>query len=335
MLRIALINGCQHKAGRYAQAAARLRNLKFFAVAQPDPVKRKAAAEALGGAIAAETLSQLLSDHAADFDAVAIHGSVAKRAELACQAAQAGKHVFVSSPLAATAAEVDRIAAACRAAGVTLTVGSHVRSRPSVAAVKSAIDSGKLGVPGLLRIHSWEPNADGEQDQNDKTRHRDHGEFRSRVIQQLDLALWMFPKPPMEVYAVGRDAVGDKNAWPEYVQIHLGFPEGGMALISVCRSLPPGDDYQTVSLIASTGAAYADDHLQKQLLFRGERPVATQHAEMIPAIVTQLREFQQVIADKRHPADAAAAMKSALALTEAAWTSLAEHRPVRLTGENS
>jgi hypothetical protein len=106
-------------------------------------------------------------------------------------------------------------------------------------------------------------------------------------------------------------------------------------LISVSRALPPGDDYQTVSMIGSTGAAYADDHLQKHLLFRGERPVATQHSEMIPAIVAQLRDFQQAIAEKRNPADAVAAMKSAMALTEAVWTSLAEHRPVRLTGENS
>ncbi len=326
MLRLALIHACQHKAGRYAQAAARLRGVKFTALVQPDAVKRKEAANALGGVSAVESLAELLSKHSAEFDAVALHGSVAKRSELACQIAAAGKHLFVSTPLAVNAAEVDRIASACKSNSVTLCVGSHVRSRPSVAAVKGAIDSGKLGAPGLLRVHCWEPKGDAAGQQ------RHHGEFRSRIVQQLDLALCIFPQPPTEIYAVGRDPAANGENWPEYLQIHLGFPQGGMALISLARSLPAGDEYQTVSVIASTGAAYADDHLQKHLLFRGQHPQAVQQDEMVPAIVAQLRELQMAIAEKRDPAATAKSMNAALSLTDAAWMSLVERRPIRLSG---
>lgn len=330
MLRLALINGCREKANRYAQAVARLRDVQFTAIVQPDPVKRRDAAHELGVSIAVASLKELLTSHSGEIDAVVIHGSVPKRADLACAAAKAGKHVFVSSPLAATVEEVDRIAAACRAAGVTLMVGSHIRSRPSIAAVKSALDSGKLGEPALLRVHCWEPKGTGEPSGWEAIQNKDFGEFRSRVIQQLDLALWMFSDAPTDIYAVGHDQLADNSAWPEYVQIHLGFPNGGATLISISRSLPAGDDYQTVSLIGSTGAAYADDHPQTHLLFRGDHPAAVKGNEMVPAIVAQLRDFQSAIAAKTDTARAAEAMKAALKLTDTAWTSLVEHRPICL-----
>lgn len=328
MLRLALINGCQQKAGRYAQAVTRLRGVRFAALVQPDDVKRREASQALGVSIAVESLEQLLSSHGDGVDAVVIHGSVTKRAELAIRAARAGKHVFVSSPLGVNPEEVDRIAQACELASVGLAVGSHVRFRPSVMAVKTALDSGKLGTPGLLRVHCWEP---GEPNDRAAILNRDHGEFRSRVIQQLDLALWMFPQPPTEIFASSRERPAGTNQWPDYLQIHLGFPQGGMALISISRTMPPGDDYQTVSLICSTGAAYADDHLQKHLVFRGDHPQAVQRDEVVPTLVNQLKDFTDAVASKRSPKVAVAGMRAAMKLTDAVWTSLTEARPVSLS----
>lgn len=328
MLRLALINGCQQKAGRYAQAVTRLRGVRFVALAQPDEVKRREASQALGVSIAVESLDELLKSHGDDFDAAVIHGSVTKRAELAIRAAQAGKHVFVSSPLAVNLEEVERIARTCETASVALVVGSHVRFRPSVIAVKSALDSGNLGIPGLLRVHCWEPD---EPSDRAAILNRDHGEFRSRIMQQLDLALWMCPQPPTEVFALTRGRHANAKQWPDYLQIHLGFPHGGMALISVSRNLPAGDDYQTVSLICSAGAAYADDHLQKHLVFRGEHPQAVQQDEIVPTLVNQLKDFAEAVASKRSPTIAADSMRAAMKLTDAVWTSLIESRPVSLT----
>lgn len=328
MLRLALINGCQQKAGRYAQAATRLRGVEFAALVQPDPVKRREAAQALEVPIAVESLDQLLNSHASQIDAVVIHGSVPRRADLSIAAAKAGKHLFVSSPLAVNATEVDRIATVCAQANVTLVVGSHVKFRPSVLAIKTALDSGKLGSPGLLRVHCWEPD---EPENRTAILNRDHGEFRSRIQQQLDLALWIFPQPPTEVFASTRGRHSESNRWPDYLQIHLGFPAGGMALISISRSLPAGDDYQTVSLICSQGAAYADDHLQKHLVFRGEHPRAVQGDEIVPTLVNQLKDFADAVAAKRDPQLAAAKMRAVMHLTDAAWKSLIESRPVSLT----
>lgn len=328
MLRLALINGCQQKAGRYAQAVTRLRGVRFVALVQPNAIKRREASPALGVTMAVESLEELLKSYRDEFDAVVVHGSVTKRADLAIRAAQAGKHVFVSSPLAVNSEEAARIARACETASVALVVGSHVRFRPSVIAVKTALDSGRLGIPGLLRVHCWEPDEPADRA---AILNRDHGEFRSRIIQQLDLALWMYPQPPSEVFASTRGRHSDSHLWPDYLQIHLGFPNGGMALISLSRNMPAGDDYQTVSLICSTGAAYADDHLQKQLIFRGEHPQAVQRDEIVPTLVNQLKDFAEAVASKRSPMIAADGMLAAMKLTDAVWSSLIESRPVSLT----
>jgi UDP-N-acetyl-2-amino-2-deoxyglucuronate dehydrogenase len=332
MLRLALIQGCPQKAGRYAQAAARLRNMAFTAVVHTDPAKRRGAAQELGVTIAAESLAELLETYASELDAVVIHGSVADRPAFASAAALAGKHVFVSSPLGGTIEDVEQVAAVCQKAGVTLAVGSHVRTDPSIAAMKGALDSGKLGVPALLRVHCWEPRGTGEPDRWTAIHHRDFGEIRSQVIQQLDLAAWMFQQSPADAFAVGQGKNAEKTAWPDYLQIHLGFPGGGMALISLSRSLPAGDGYWSASLIGSTGAVYADDHQQTQLLFRGDHPRGIKGNEMVPAIVAQLHDFQQAIATQRDPAIPAEEMKIALSLADAVWNSLATHQPIRLEG---
>ena len=48
--------------------------------------------------------------------------------------------------------------------------------------------------------------------------------------QQLDLAQWMFRGLPTEIFVLGRVGPTDAARGPDYVQIHLGFPHGGMAV---------------------------------------------------------------------------------------------------------
>ena len=114
------------------------------------------------------------------------------------------------------------------------------RYLPSVRLIRQQLDAGKLGEPGLLRIHRWAP--------------------AGQLVRDLDLALWLFGKAPNAMHIV-------KNA--ACMQVHLGFTGGGMALIDHATALPEGDRYYSLSLIAACGAAYADDHANAQLLYQG------------------------------------------------------------------
>ena len=53
---------------------------------------------------------------------------------------------------------------------------------------------------------------------------------------------------------------------PGYVHVHLGFPEGGMALMDDAQTLSGGDGCFSLSMIGSTGAAYANDLFHLVLL---------------------------------------------------------------------
>ena len=117
------------------------------------------------------------------------------------------------------------------------------------------------------------------------------------LLRDLDLVLNVFESLPSEVYAITRSVIGAEE--PDYIQIHLGFDGGGMAVIDRAATLPPGDGYFSFSVIGSAGAVYADDHLNKQLVFRGQHPVAVGTGSGELASVADLQEFCQAIEQQR------------------------------------
>lgn len=332
MLRLALIHGCESAVAQYAEAVRRVRDLKITAIVQSDDTLRQRMTQSLGLACSAASLDELLSGHAAEFDAVLIRGSVMKRADLACQAAHAGKHVFLTSPAAATESDLDRMATACHEAGVTLMIGSRRRFEPAMMAVKSAAMSGQLGSPALLRLQQWLPQEIASDDADPKAVHRPFGKIWSELVTHLDLVRWIFDRAPTDLFVQGRPTPTENLSWPDYLQIHLGFSDGGMALLSLSFGLPVGDSYEMCSLIGSTGAAYSDAHHQMQLKFLGDAPRAVQGVNDIPTKAAQLRAFVEAIGNENSSKFAVAEMKLALRLTQAAWTSYVDHRPVKLSG---
>ena len=119
----------------------------------------------------------------------------------------------------------------------------------------------------------------------------------------------------------------------EYLQVHLGFEGGGMALIDVAHSLPPGDGYRSLALIGSLGAAHADDHHNAQLLYGGgpAQAVLTEPDESVPALV--LAELAAAVAEGRQPAVTAEDGAAALRVAEAAAASCGAEAACKLIGE--
>lgn len=154
------------------------------------------------------------------------------------------------------------------------------RFQPSIREAKRALDDGKLGEPGLLRIHRWQAK-DKSQD--------------GHLARELDLALWMFGSRQTEIYAVERTG---------YIQAHLGFQQGGMAIIDLHDDIPVDNAYYSLSLIGSTGAAYADDHHNTNLLMdvKGSRALSPSEshmdlAYMIEAFVARVEAVHDFSAD--------------------------------------
>ena len=127
------------------------------------------------------------------------------------------------------------------------------RFAPDVQAIANSLRAGKLGKPGLFRMHDWAPtNIDR------KNIHK---------IAAVDLSRWLFEEDPNSVY-------GTCSSSGECSLIHLGFPGGGMAILDFTDSLPAGEGYRSLCLIGLKGGAYADDHRNRNLFFTGGAPEA-------------------------------------------------------------
>lgn len=92
----------------------------------------------------AASLDALLSDD--EVEGVLIATPHSTHADLAIEAASAGKHVFVDKPFTLTVAEGKRAIAATDAAGVILQVGHNRRRQPANRRIKQMIDNGDLGM---------------------------------------------------------------------------------------------------------------------------------------------------------------------------------------------
>ena len=85
-----------------------------------------------------------------DIDVVDIATPPNTHAEIAIEAARAGKHIFCEKPLTNTVEEAERTLAAVRQAGVKHMVAFNYRRVPAIALAKRLIESGRLG-----KIYHW------------------------------------------------------------------------------------------------------------------------------------------------------------------------------------
>jgi predicted dehydrogenase len=167
--------------------------------------------------------------------------------------------------------------AALSPAGGRIMPAHEWRFVPEVIPVRRSSEDGKLGEPGLLRIHWW---------------HTGPLPLRAAAFGQVDLAHWFFGSAAPSCHVLRR---------PDYLQLHLGYPGNGMAMIDIAAGRPGLDSYYSLHLIGSNGAAYADDHHNAQLLFggNGARALLTARNRLL-GMRSMLEEFVSGIVENRH-----------------------------------
>lgn len=216
----------------------------------------------------AASLDELFERCGARFDVVLAADDLSEPflTPLLTAAVPVGKHVLLESPGALSAPEFGEWKRRCQAQGLHLLAASPLRARPAVVEVVAAVRSGKLGSVGVMRLHDW----------------CDHATTAAQTLQRrrehADLACWLFDAQPELVFA-SAGSVDTMRRQPVSTVIHLGFPHQGAALIDLVENLPEGDGYFSLSVIGSTGAAYADDHHNRQLVFSGGSAQAHQTGE--------------------------------------------------------
>ena len=268
MIRLALISSSE-TAKIYDGLSTRLHRATWAVFA---PIDSGDLSQSLGSLAKVTSTEDLFSQEAAAFDAVVIDADSVIAESIAKKALVLGKPVLVGAlgKWAATIGEVNGL----------LMPAHPWRFIPSVQAVRRSVDDRKLGEPGLLRIHRWLPASPIKPPMSE------------RLIPDVDLACWLFGETPESVWSL-QSATNE-----DYIQFHLGFTHGGMAVIDLSSSLPSGGDYYSLTMIGGTGAAYADDHHNMNLLYNGGHPNAIRTNQGHAELVQQLQEFVDVIDGK-------------------------------------
>jgi predicted dehydrogenase len=220
-----------------------------------------------------------------------------------------GRHVLVVADPCPPLAAIEGLARRAESGGARCAVANPDRYLPSRVLVKQHL-AGPLGAPGLIRLHRWEPPPASAG-----------AAFPDQLLRDLDAVLWLAGAEPDRVYAV--ESQGGPG---RCIQVHLGFASGGSALVDYTNGLPPGDDYQSLQVIARGGAAYADDHQNAQLVYRGGHALAVRTDARAGQLAAAAQDFVDALRAGRDPGPGAAEWRRTFALADAVRRSLASGR---------
>lgn len=177
-------------------------------------------------------------------------------AEAAVRAAEAGVHVLVEKPLAASLSDCDAMLRAARKSGVTLGVISQRRFYEPVRRMKRAIDEGKIGKPalGVFIQYSWR---DASYYQSDPWRGKwdteGGGVLVNQSPHQLDILLWLMG-PATEVSGYWANLNHPTVEVDDTAVASIRFANGGVGSIITSLSQKPGI-YTKVHIHGASGAS--------------------------------------------------------------------------------
>jgi predicted dehydrogenase len=115
--------------------------LAWLCDSRPGPLQ--AAAQRFPGTATTTSFDAMIADPA--LDAVAIVTPVSTHYQLASAALEAGKHVLIEKPLAASSTEASDLVRRAEEAGLVLLAGHTFLYSPTVTRIKEILDSGALG----------------------------------------------------------------------------------------------------------------------------------------------------------------------------------------------
>ena len=153
-------------------------------------------------------------------------------------AARAGKHVLCEKPLALTAADGEAMIAACRAGGVRLGTGFHLRHHSAHRAARAALVAGEVGEIRLAEAH-WPMDAPSRGGWWADPARVGANATLGLAVHALDLLLWLTGDTVTHVSAVTN---GQRPEAPleDMSLALLRFAGGGFGHVFGGRRVPRG-----------------------------------------------------------------------------------------------
>lgn len=288
-------------------------------------------AESLGIPNAYEDYHVILNNP--EIDAVLICSSTDTHADIAVEAAEAGKHIFCEKPVDLTVAKIKKVIAAVEKAGVKLQIGFNRRYDHNFAEIKRLANDGKLGKLQTIKITSRDP----EPPSIDYVK-VSGGIFLDMTVHDFDMARFIGGEVE-EVYANAAvtvdEAIGEAGD-VDTALIALKFKNGAIGVIDNCRKACYGYD-QRLEVFGTGGQASAANDTPTNVSYINEKGNMTDKPlyffleRYMQSFTDEMTEFINAVQNDELTKTTVNDGLEALRLGLAAKLSVKEHRPVKLS----
>lgn len=295
----------------HARAYKELECTNLVAICDINAEKAKSVASQFGVKAYTDS-SQMLKD--ADIEAVSICTWSTILAKEALKALQAGKHVLVEKPMAATKQDAEKLSKIAEETGLYLTVGFLMRFIPGLKYMQEAIASKEIGEIVCItakRVSQW-PDRIG-----------DIGVIKDTAIHDIDAVRYIMGEDPIAVFAnIGSMKL--KN-FEDYAHIILTYKDGKSAFIESNWLTP----YKTRTLaVTGSGAIMKLDFMTQELLIENAKQTIQPRFPLQEPLKLELQHFANCITEKNKPWVTAMDGVKALEIAEAAIESSAKNKVV-------
>lgn len=323
-------------AGRIGQVHAKsityhIPQAKIVAISDIYYEGAKRVAESLGIPNAYEDYHEILNNP--EIDAVLICSSTDTHADIAVEAAEAGKHIFCEKPVDLTVAKIKKVIAAVEKAGVKLQIGFNRRYDHNFAEIKHLANDGKLGKLQTIKITSRDP----EPPSIDYVK-VSGGIFLDMTVHDFDMARFIGGEVE-EVYANAAvtvdEAIGEAGD-VDTALIALKFKNGAIGVIDNCRKACYGYD-QRLEVFGTGGQASAANDTPTNVSYINEngnmtdKPLYFFLERYMQSFTDEMTEFINAVQNDEQTKTTVNDGLEALRLGLAAKLSVKEHRPVKLS----
>jgi myo-inositol 2-dehydrogenase/D-chiro-inositol 1-dehydrogenase len=268
-----------------------------------------------------------------EIEAVLIATNTDTHAAIIKDVAAAGKHIFCEKPLALELDEIKDALAAVERAGIQLQVGFNRRFDKSFQQVRTIVRSGEIGRPCILRITNRDPELPALE-----FLRTSGGMFLDMTIHDFDMARFLVGEVE-EVYALGNVLI--EPALLEMGDIDtdivtLRFTNGAVGVIDNSRQAVYGYD-QRLEVFCTNGMASAGNESQNTTVkadgsgFLSARPPYFFMQRYAPCYVDEVHQFIDCVREGTPTPTNGEDGYMAVVLGHAAWKSLHENHPVKIS----
>ncbi|MAS35800.1 MAG: oxidoreductase [Anaerolineaceae bacterium] len=189
-----------------------------------------------------------------DIDVVSICTPSGMHAQMAIDAARAGKHIIVEKPMALSLADADAMIAEAKANHVKLCVAFQNRYNPPIQDLRAAVQAGKLGrrLLGNATVR-WYRTQEYYNDGWHGTWAMDGGALMNQSIHHVDALVWLMGEPVESVFAYSATLAHEMEA-EDTVVVALRFASGALGSIEATTITYPTDLEGSVTLLGERGS---------------------------------------------------------------------------------